>query len=467
MEKNTVITLRIEALTSEGLGVGHAEGMAFFVKDTVPGDTVRAKIVKLKKTYGYARLEQVLEPGEGRTQPACSCARACGGCQLQMLSYPAQLCYKEDKVRNALSRIGGFEEAPNLILPILGMESEGGADAGEASGLHGPRRYRNKAQFPVGTGPDGQPVAGFYAGRTHSIIPQTDCMLGFEENRQILEIILEHMRQCGMTAYDEKSRKGLLRHVMTRKGYATGQLMVCLVLNGSRVPEEERLVEKLSRIPGMTSVVTNINRADTNVIMGEPGRCLYGKPYIEDTIGDVRYRISARSFFQVNPVQTEKLYRTVLDYAGLDGSQTVWDLYCGIGTISLFLASKARQVYGVEIIPEAVRDAEENARLNGIENAAFFAGKAEEVIPQLYEKERIRADVMVVDPPRKGCERILLDTMLSMRPERIVYVSCDPATLARDLKILCEKDYALKKVQPCDMFPDTVHVETVCLLTYS
>lgn len=457
MKKDDIIDLKIEDLTFEGLGIGHAQGMAFFVKDSVIGDLVRAKVIKLKKSYGYARVIEILEKGSQRISPACPSARACGGCQLQMMSYSSQLDFKEKKVKNALMRIGGFTEGEFEFLPIIGMNNA-------ASGEEAPFRYRNKAQFPIGKDKNGELTAGFYAGRTHSIIPQTDCILGFPENSAILEIVLDHMRKYNIKAYDEKTGAGLIRHVMTRKGFFTGELMVCLVINGDTVPFSDELAQRLGEVQGMASVVTSINTENTNVIMGIRGECLLGREYIEDCIGDVRYRISAASFFQVNPVQTRRLYETVLDYAGLDGSQVVWDLYCGIGTISLFLAKKAHKVFGVEIIADAVRDARENARLNKIENAQFFEGKAEEIIPAKYEKDHISADVMVVDPPRKGCERALLETMLLMHPKRIVYVSCDPATLARDLKILCEGGYTLQKVQPCDMFPHTVHTETVCLL---
>ena len=454
MQKNETVTVHITDYTQEGLGVGRAGNMAVFVKDTVIGDTVLAQITKVMKTYAYGRVKEIPEKSPDRITPPCPVARPCGGCQIQMMQYQAQLRYKEEKVRNCLMRIGGFSRddlSDAVMEPIMGMED--------------PYRYRNKAQFPVGKDREGMLTAGFYAGRTHSIIDCRDCLIGTEENQAILDIVLRHMEIHGIEPYDETTGTGCVRHIMTRKGFATGQIMVVLVINADAIPAEEDLAEELWKIPGMTSLSVNTNTRNTNVIFGSRTRTVRGTDYIEDMIGDVRFRIGERSFFQVNPSQTGKLYATALEFAGLTGSETVWDLYCGIGTISLFLARKAGMVYGVEVIPEAIENARENAALNGIGNARFFAGKAEEVLPDKYASEKIRADVIVVDPPRKGCERAVLDTMVAMQPERIVYVSCDPATLARDLKYLCENGYRLKKVRTCDMFAHTVHVETVVLMT--
>ena len=311
---------------------------------------------------------------------------------------------------------------------------------------------------------DGRIIAGFYAGRTHAIIECEDCLLGVEENRVILDLVLEYMKEYHISPYEELTGKGLVRHVMIRKGFATGDVMVCLIVNGDSLPHVDALVERLRTIQGMASITLNINREQTNVIMGREIKLLWGQPYIEDTIGSVRFRISPLSFYQVNPLQTEKLYNKALEYAGLTGEETVWDLYCGIGTISLFLAQRAKQVYGVEIVPAAIEDAKANAALNGMTNAEFFVGKAEEVLPEKYEKEGITADVIVVDPPRKGCEESVLATMIQMAPKRIVYVSCDSATLARDLKYLCHHGYELTRCCPTDMFGNSVHVETVCCL---
>lgn len=449
MQKDDLIRVTIEDLSSDGLGVGHSDGMAFFIKDTVIGDEVEAKIMKMKKTYGYARMTKLLLPSPDRIEARCPVARQCGGCQIQSMSYPAQLRFKENKVRNNLMRIGKFENPP--MEPIIGMDT--------------PFRYRNKAQFPIGYSRDGRRIAGFYAGRTHAIIECEDCLLGARVNQEILETVLSHMEQFQIEPYEEQTGKGLLRHVMTRVGHSTGEIMVCLVVNGTKLPHEEALIAALTGIPGMASITLNTNTEKTNVIMGRKQRLLWGRPYIEDTIGTVRFRISPLSFFQVNPLQTEKLYGKALEYAGLTGKETVWDLYCGIGTISLFLAQRAKKVCGVEIVPAAIEDARKNAALNGFTNAEFFVGKAEEVLPEKYKTEGITADVIVVDPPRKGCEESVLTTMIQMQPKRIVYVSCDSATLARDLKYLCENGYTLQKCCPVDMFGNSVHVETVCLLS--
>ena len=449
MKKDDLIELTIEDLGVDGEGIGKVDGMAIFVKDAVPGDRVQAKVMKMKKSYGYARLMQVLDPSPERTESRCAFARQCGGCQLQAMTYEAQLDFKAKKVWNHLIRIGSLTD---LAKPeIIGMDD--------------PWRYRNKAQFPFGTDKEGNPVTGFYAARSHNIIPCTECWLGVEENKVILEKILDHLKTYHISTYDEVSGKGLLRHVLIRKGFTTGEVMVCLILNGRTMPKLTELVNSLREVPGMTSITINVNTKNTNVIMGTEMISVWGQDYITDYIGNIKYQISPLSFYQVNPVQTKKLYETALEYADLKGNETVWDLYCGIGTISLFLAQKAGKVYGVEIVPQAINDARQNAKLNGIENAEFFVGKAEEVLPEKYEKEGIYADVIVVDPPRKGCDTAALETMVKMKPERIVYVSCDSATLARDVKWLGERGYEVKKVKACDMFPGTVHVETVVLLS--
>lgn len=446
-KKNDLLTVTIEDMGHDGEGIGKADGYTVFVKDAVIGDTVKAKIMKAKKNYGYARLMEIVTPSRDRVVPLCPYARQCGGCQIQALSYEKQLSYKENKIINNLVRIGGFVREELPMESIMGMKE--------------PFRYRNKAQFPVGTDKDGNLVTGFYAGRTHSIINNRKCYLGVEVNEKILDIVLGYMEKYNVSAYDETSGEGLVRHVLIRYGFHSKEIMVCLVVNGKSIPQAGKLVEELRKIPGMTSITLNVNRERTNVILGNEVKLLWGQMYITDQIGDVSYQISPLSFYQVNPLQTEKLYGKALEFAGLKGEEVVWDLYCGIGTISLFLAQKARKVYGVEIVPAAIEDARRNARLNGIENAEFFVGKAEEVLPEKYEKEGIYADVIVVDPPRKGCEGSVLDTMLKMRPERIVYVSCDSATLARDLRVLCDGGYQIERIVGCDMFSMTIHVETV------
>ena len=495
-QKNQLLTTEIIDISTEGEGIGKVNGYPFFIKDTIIGDQVEIRAIKLKKNYGYGRLEKVITPSPFRVTPSCCFHRQCGGCQIQAMSYEQQLAFKHNKVRNNLLRIGGFgpEELDRIMEPIVGMEE--------------PFRYRNKAQYPIGRDKEGNPVAGFYAGRTHSIIANTECLLGVDENRTILEAILQYMKEYRISAYEEASGKGLVRHVLIRKGFTSGEIMVCLVINPEHMegrireknskrewlPHQKELIERLAAIRGMTSISVSINCEKTNVIMGTEIHTLWGKERITDTIfvrdvdncfartGDgIAFSISPLSFYQVNPVQTEKLYSLALSYAGLSGKESVWDLYCGIGTISLFLSGKASKVYGVEVVPQAIEDAKQNAANNGITNAEFFVGKAEEVLPEFYGRKdavshsagsaeqgregMLHPDVIVVDPPRKGCDEMCLDTMLKMAPDRIVYVSCDSATLARDLRILCDGGYELKRIRPVDMFPQTVHVETVCLLS--
>ena len=446
--KNDIVTLEIVDCGTDGEGIGKADGFTVFVKDAVIGDTITAKIMKAKKNYGYGRLMEILKPSPYRVEPVCLSARQCGGCQLQAVSYEEQKVFKEKKLRGHLERIGGFTEFP--MEPLIGMDD--------------PYHYRNKAQFPVGRNKEGRIVTGFYAGRTHAIIENRDCALGIPQNKDVLDRVIAHMEKYNIAPYDEATGKGLVRHIFVRYGFFTGELMVCLIINGQDLPHQRELVEKLCEIPGMTSISLNMNKKRSNVILGDKVKTIWGEDYITDKIGDISYEISPLSFFQVNPKQTWKLYSKALEYADLHGEETVWDLYCGIGTISLFLAQKAKFVRGVEIVPAAIEDAKRNAQINHIENVEFFVGKAEEVLPREYEKNGVYADVIVVDPPRKGCDEMLLKTILKMQPKRVVYVSCDSATLARDLRFLCDNGYELKKVCGVDQFPQTVHVETVCLL---
>lgn len=549
-KKNDVFQARIEDMSDTGEGIGKTDGFTWFIKDAVIGDVVETKVMKTKKTYGFARLMQVVEPSPYRVEPLCPVARQCGGCQLQAMDYQEQLRFKERKICNNLQRIGGLtglygvdedgkrcpreqvdgvgDAEPFTVCDESGVQRDLDEGAGRQQELHGgagesqdlgadalwdgqaligatavypiigmenPWRYRNKAQFPFGKDKNGRIIVGFYAGRTHTIIECEDCLLGVEENRLILDCIRAHMEKYGIAPYDEESHTGLVRHVLIRKGFRTGELLVCLVINGAvkQLKAADELVEKLvglfaegsvpepsgktaeismgvpenGQAPAakMVSISCSINREKTNVIMGNEIVNLYGPGYITDYIGSIRYQISPLSFYQVNPVQTEHLYGTALEYAGLTGNEIVWDLYCGIGTISLFLAQKAKKVYGVEIVPQAIEDARANAALNGIDNVQFFVGKAEEVLPEQYEKNHIYADVIVVDPPRKGCDTVCLDTIVKMNPKRVVYVSCDSATLARDLKYLGERGYGVEKVRGVDMFAGGTHVETVCLLT--
>lgn len=470
MKKNDRFVLKIEDMGENGEGIGRLDGYIWFVKDAVIGDVIEAGVTKMKKQYGFARLIRVIEPSEYRTEERCPSARRCGGCQIQAVDYQEQLRLKEKKVYNNLKRIGGLS---SLLLPGGEETTEQTKEETERNavvmepiiGMENPWRYRNKAQFPFGRNKDGRIVTGFYAGRTHDIVEQEDCLLGVEENREILSIIRNFMEEYKIEPYNEETHRGLVRHVLIRKGFQTGELMVCLVINGRKLPGQQALTERLLEIPGMTSISLNVNQEKTNVILGKELINLWGEGHITDYIGAVQYRISPLSFYQVNPVQTERLYGTALEYAGLTGNETVWDLYCGIGTISLFLAQKAKQVYGVEIVPQAIDDARENARLNHMENVEFFVGKAEEVLPEQYERNQIYADVIVVDPPRKGCDEKCLETIVKMSPNRVVYVSCNSSTLARDVKYLEERGYRTERVRCVDMFPHSGHVETVVLLS--
>ena len=461
MNKNDVYEIRIDDISEDGSGIGHVDGMAVFVKDTLTKDVAEVKIIKVKKSYAYGRLMKLIHPSPDRREAACPIARQCGGCTLQHMDYEAQLRYKIGKVENCLKRIGGIENPEELFEEMLGMEEN-------------PFRFRNKMQFPIGTDKEGKAVLGFYAQRTHSIIPVGDCMTGHKVNSYIIDAVKKYIDDNRVSIYDEEKGTGLLRHLITRTGFSTGELMVALVINGDDIPKREAFIraleEAVERYGGelsLTSVMLNFNKEKTNRIIGFESKAIYGRDFIYDYIGDVKFRISVESFFQVNPYQTGRLYGKALEYAGLTGEETVWDMYCGIGTISLFLSKQAGKVYGVEIVPQAIEDAKRNAELNEISNTEFYVGKAEDVVTDIYAagQEGSHADVVVVDPPRKGCDAKLLDTLILMKPKRIVYVSCDPATLARDIKILSESGgYKLEKYSVCDMFSHSGHVECVSLL---
>ncbi len=481
MEKNDIFNIRIEDMTDEGLGIGHVDGMAVFVKDTAPGDVAEIRIVKVKRSYAFGRLEKLIEASADRVEPSCPVARQCGGCTLQHISYEKELELKSDRVANCLKRIGGIDSPEQYLEGVYGMDE--------------PERYRNKMQFPVSRrdrpevyGSEkgsmsvfsckSRTVLGFYAGRTHSLIPIKDCIIGHRVNKYIIDAVIRWADNYKISVYDEKTGEGLLRHVLTRVGFKTGQLMVCIVVSNKKVPYTDKLVAELSRQVDrykaecsdesfrLRSVVMNINKERTNKILGNETILLNGQDYITDYIGDIKFHISAQSFYQVNPWQTSRLYGKVMEYAGLTGKETVWDMYCGIGTISLFLSKAARKVYGVEIVPQAVSDARDNAALNDIENVEFFVGKAEDVVTNWHEVSgKGHIDVVVVDPPRKGCDEKLLDTIIDMKPDRMIYVSCDPATLARDLKYLIARGMNLEKYSVYDQFSRSMHVETVCLLS--
>ncbi len=480
--KGDILTIDITDMGIGGEGIGKMDGYTLFVKDAVIGDKVKVSIMKAKKGYAYAHLDEVLTPSPDRVTPPCPKARSCGGCSLQALAYPAQLKHKQDKVRNDLIRIGGFdaEYIDGILKDIVGMDK--------------PVRYRGKAQFPVGRDRDGNIITGFYASHSLNIIPIDDCIIGAEEYADIMRIIKDHMKHYDISPYNETSGTGIVRHVLIRKGYATGQIMVCLILNRGKASHkvgikpmyltgQDELIDKLQGIAGMTSVSVNLNTDKTNVIMGDETVTIWGEDKISDIITPndsegITYAISPKSFYQVNPIQTDRLYSLALKYAKLTGSEIVWDLYCGIGTISLFLSGRAGHVYGVEIIPEAVEDAKINAKNNGIDNATFYTGKAEDIKlseepdvstdrGELYKDDTIvlpRPDVIVIDPPRKGCDEVLIDTILKAKPLRIVYVSCDPATLSRDLKLLTAGGYRLDEVTPVDMFPHSIHCECAVAL---
>lgn len=449
--KNDRLSVYVEDLTHDGAGVAKVDGYPLFIKEALPGETVTVHVLKTLKSYGFAKLISIEEKSVDRVDAPCPVFEICGGCQLQHLSYEGQLKYKEKVVRDAMARLGKLPDVP--VHPVKGMDN--------------PWRYRNKSQIPFGQ-QDGRVVAGFYQPRSHRIADTDICLIQTPEADTLMASLKRNLHDMGIEPYEEKTHRGMLRHVVLRKGRVTGELMVVLVTKKQKkFPQAERVVEAIrAALPDVTSIMQNVNPEKTNVIFGNDTINLWGKDIIEDRIGDVRFEISARSFYQVNPEQTEVLYGQALDYAGLTGNETVIDAYCGIGTISLFLAQRAKFVMGVEIVPQAIEDAKRNADLNGFTNTLFEAGPAEEVIPRWY-KDGKEADVLVVDPPRKGCDEALLQTMLEQQPERIVYVSCNPATLARDLRILEDGGYRTQEVQPVDMFPQTTHVECVAWLTRS
>lgn len=447
VNKNDRITVHVEDLTHDGAGVGKVEGYPLFIPGALPGEDVVVHVLKTLKSYGFAKLIEIKQASPFRVTAPCPVFDTCGGCQIQHLSYEGQMTFKQKLVRDAITRIGKLPDVP--VHPVKGMEH--------------PWRYRNKSQIPFGT-QDGKVVAGFYQPRSHDIADTDICIIQTPEADAIMVSLKKSLADMGIEPYEEATHRGMLRHVVVRKARATGEIMVVLVTKKKKFPQAARAIELIqATVPEVTSIVQNINSEKTNVIFGEETLTLWGKDVIEDQIGDVRFEISARSFYQINPEQTEVLYGQALEYAQLAGKETVIDAYCGIGTISLFLAQRAEFVMGVEIVPQAIEDAKRNAQLNGLSNTLFEAGPAEQVIPRWY-KEGKKADVLVVDPPRKGCDEQLLRTILKQRPTRVVYVSCNPATLARDLRILEDGGYRTKEVQPVDMFPQSTHCEAVAWL---
>lgn len=426
-----------------GVGIGKYNGFTVFVDGGLIGDTLKVKINKSKKNYAVGDIVKIISPSIYRVDSICKLDE-CGGCQIKNLDYNKQLEIKTNEVREVLKRIGKLDDV--VVYDTLGMEN--------------PYRYRNKAQFPIKNN-NGEIEIGFYKKKSHDIIKTDKCFIQHNLNDEIIKIIKEYIIKNNISIYDEKSHKGSLRHLMTKVGFTTNEVMVCLVINDNNLPNLDSLVDKLKNIKGFKTLVLNINKEKTNVILGKKNKIIFGSGKINDYMGDLIFEISPLSFFQVNPIQTNVLYEKALQYADLNENDTVFDIYCGIGTISLFLSKKAKKVYGIEIIEDAINDAKINAKLNNLSNVEFFVGKAEEVVPKLY-KEGKKANVVVVDPPRKGCDEKVLETIVSMNPERIVYVSCNPSTLARDLLYLDNNGYKCVEVQPFDMFPHTMHVETVC-----
>ena len=448
IEKNKTYSAECLASGSEGEGIVKIDGFTVFVDGMLPGEKGEILIVKLKKNYGYGKLISLTLSSPERVAPPCPYYKTCGGCSLQHMSYGAQLEFKRNKVKDCMERIGGINNA--LYPDTIGMDT--------------PWNYRNKAQYPIGMGKDGRPVIGFFAPRSHRITNMDSCMLQMENSSKIIAITRGYIEKFHIPVYDEAAHKGLLRHVITRTAYHTGEMMVTYVANGTSLPHSDYLVDELKKTGFVASVVLNINREKTNAILGPRSVTLWGKDTIRDKIGDISFDISSLSFYQVNPVQTEKLYGLAVESAGLTGSENVIDVYCGIGTISLFAAAKAKSVYGIEIVERAIEDAKHNAEINGITNARFEAGKAEDILPRLYA-EGMQADVIFLDPPRKGLEPRVIDAVCGIEPKKVVYVSCDPATLARDLKLFSQRGYRTDKINTVDMFCQTGHVETVVLLS--
>jgi 23S rRNA (uracil1939-C5)-methyltransferase len=444
MKKNDIFEIDITGMTHEAMGVGKVEGIAVFVQGAIKGERVIAKIIKVARNYAIARVEKWITKSLERCEPFCQVYKRCGGCSLQHMTYDMQLRFKHEVVKDNLERIGGFKGIH--VNPVIGMEK--------------PMNYRNKAQYPVGMDSNG-PISGFYAKRSHTIIDSDSCGIQHVGSETTKNVVMDIIKDLEIPIYDENTRTGILRHIITRVSYSTDDIMLILVVTDAKVPKLDKLVQNIvCRIPEVKSIILNINKRTDNVILGDKVKTIYGAKTLIDNLGGLTFHIPPLSFYQVNPIQTEILYKKAVEFAQLSGTETVFDLYCGIGTISLFLAQRAKRVIGVEVVSEAIEAAKQNAKINNISNAEFFCGLAEDIVPKLYEKS-ITADVVVVDPPRKGCDIALLETMVDMLPKRIVYVSCNPSTLARDLKHLAANGYGIKEVQPVDLFPWTSHVECV------
>ncbi len=449
LRKNDIINLNITAMSSEGVGIGRTQdGLAVFVPMSAVGDELIVKILKVKKTLAYGKIEEIITPSPDRITPECNAFRLCGGCVYSHISYEAELQSKEKRVSDAISRIGGIDTKIN---PIVGAEN--------------PCRYRNKAQIPVGLSSDGKVAMGFFSRHSHRIVDSMDCMLQPEIFLTASKILRDFIEEKNISVYDEQTHTGLIRHLYLRYGEATDELMVCIVVNGDKIPCESELADRFTRtLPAVKSIIINSNKEKTNVIVGKKFRTIYGEDYISDELCGLKFLLSPQSFYQVNRTQAQRLYGIAKDYANLQGDETLIDLYCGTGTIGLSMSKACKELIGVEIVPKAIEDAKKNAKLNGVENARFICADAKDAATQL-ESEGVKPDVIILDPPRKGCDAELIRTVVSMSPSRVVYVSCDPATLARDLKLFAELGYITQEVTPVDMFSRTAHVESVALLS--
>lgn len=462
IEKNKEYIIDIDGIGYEGEGVGKIDDFTIFIPEALVGETVKIKVVKINKNFAFGKLLEVMKKSEHRTEPVCNTYKRCGGCQLQHFSYDSQLSFKKQRVEDCIKRIGKLK-VKESDFQSDDSYGKGGIVIHNTIGMENPYRYRNKVQLPVGEKAD-EVVIGFYAKRSHEIIHMNECAIQDEAADRVVRLVREWIKKYKIKTYNEEEHSGIVRHIMIRRAFKTDEVMVVIVTKVKELPYKDQLIELIStNISGIKSIVQNVNDKKTNVVLGQYCETLWGSDTISDYIGEFKFNISPLSFFQVNPIQTEILYNKALEYASLTGNEIVFDAYCGTGTISLFLSKKSKKVYGVEIVPEAIENAKVNAAENNVNNAEFIVGQSEKVIPELITKG-IKADVVVVDPPRKGCERVLLEAIAKMQPKRIVYVSCDPGTLARDLGILEEVGYKTLEIQPVDMFPQTAHVENVALV---
>jgi len=449
-KKNTRHIIEVKEPTAKGFGVGYIDGYIVFIDGALPNDVIDTHLVKTKTRYGYGKIMEIQTPSPVRIKSPCPVSKDCGGCQWQHCEYQAQLIYKKQIVKDALERIGGLTNPP--VFDVIGMEN--------------PTRYRNKAVFPIVPAKNKNGFAiGMYAPRSHRIIEVEDCGIQHEVHVKILAVMKEHMRKHKITAYDETIHKGLMRHIIIRTSLHTNEVMVVLIANGREIPAMSELTENLTN-NGATTVIFNRNKSKGNTIMGEFFQTLSGTGFIRERLGEIEYQLSAPSFFQVNPIQTKILYDTAITQAELNGTQTVIDAHVGVGGVALFAAKQAKSVLGIDIVESAINDAKKNAELNGIENAQFQQGAAEEIIPKLMEKQS-RPDIIFLDPPRKGCDPALLDALITAEIPKIIYISCDPATLARDIKRLCNGNYTLTATQPVDMFPFTGKIESIATLVFN